>query len=149
MASNCVSLSYCHLPLGCLLVHTDGTLMTSDGRDRVPVDPPLLPFQLRDLSLEMRSPSSPGIFQSKWRLSTRDGLFFGDTIWVIITVERAGTLALTQQMNNFTALGSSCSTSLEDAQSNDEDASPHRRTSALSNPFSPRKFGGADDQEMS
>ena len=49
--------------------------------------------------------SEPGIYESKWRMSTNTGIFFGDTIWVIITVEKAGTLALTQQMNNFTDLG--------------------------------------------
>ena len=33
------------------------------------------------------------------------GAFFGDTIWVILSVERSGTLALTQQMDKFHDLG--------------------------------------------
>ena len=34
-------------------------------------------------------------------MSTANGHYFGDSIWVIITVEPAGTLALTQQMDKF------------------------------------------------
>ena len=61
----------------------------------------LLPWQKTDISVELRSPGEAGIYESKWRMSTADGLYFGDTIWVIITVEPAGTLALTQQMDKF------------------------------------------------
>ena len=61
----------------------------------------LLPWQKTDISVELRSPGEAGIYESKWRMSTANGLFFGDTIWVIITVEPAGTLALTQQMDKF------------------------------------------------
>lgn len=68
---------------------------------------PLLPWQKADVSVELRSPGEAGIYESKWRMSTANGVFFGDTIWVIITVEPAGTLALTQQMNNFSVLPTS------------------------------------------
>ena len=61
----------------------------------------LLPWQKTDISVELRSPGEAGIYESKWRMSTANGLYFGDTIWVIITVEPAGTLALTQQMDKF------------------------------------------------
>ena len=35
------------------------------------------------------------------------GNFFGDTIWVIITVEPAGTMAITQQFQRMDNLGES------------------------------------------
>ena len=38
-------------------------------------------------------------------LSNIVGAFFGDTIWVILSVEPSGTLALTQQMDKFHDLG--------------------------------------------
>ncbi len=65
------------------------------------------PWQETDLSLRMRSPQEPGIYESQWRMATHGGDFFGDIIWVILTVEPTGTLALTQQLNNFHALGGS------------------------------------------
>ncbi len=82
-----------------MLVHTHGHLLTCPGDgpevaedsggvggvtrtrpNRVPVES-LLPAQLRDLSLRMRSPTKPGIYESRWMLSTAAGLFFGDEIW--------------------------------------------------------------------
>ena len=53
----------------------------------------------------MTSPSSPGIYESKWRMSTATGNFFGEQIWVIISVEVAGTMAITQQMSKLDELG--------------------------------------------
>lgn len=67
-------------------------------------------------------------------MSTASGLFFGDTIWVIITVEQSGTMALTQQMNNFNHLGSP-QPSDPGAHSTGDNAS-----SVLSNPFSPKNI---------
>jgi len=72
--------------------------------DRVVVDT-LEPYTATDISVEMTSPSSPGIYESKWRMSTATGNFFGEQIWVIISVEVAGTLAITQQMSKLDHLG--------------------------------------------
>ena len=69
------------------------------------VSSPLLAWQRTDLSVQMTSPKDPGIYESKWRMSTAAGNFFGDTIWVILTVEPAGTLAITQGMNKFNPIG--------------------------------------------
>ena len=77
--------------------------------------------------------SEPGIYESKWRMSTPSGTFFGDTIWVIITVERSGTMALTQQMNSFNVV------------ENGGSADHNNRTFAAANPFSPRKSDGAGE----
>ena len=53
----------------------------------------------------MTSPCAPGIYESKWRMSTATGNFFGEQIWVIISVEVAGTMAITQQMSKLDELG--------------------------------------------
>lgn len=90
-------------PPGCVLRYTDGAIMSV--MDRVPVDS-LDPYTSTDVSVNMESPAAPGIYQSKWRMSTATGNFFGDTIWVIITVEPAGTLSITQQFSSFNQLGS-------------------------------------------
>ena len=92
-------------PAGCKLCFTQGHSQLRLSTHSVPVGA-LLPWQKTDISVELRSPGEPGIYESKWRMSTANGLFFGDTIWVIITVEPAGTLALTQQMNNFSTTDS-------------------------------------------
>ena len=56
----------------------------------------------------MTSPCTPGIYESKWRMSTATGNYFGEQIWVIISVEVAGTMAITQQMSKLDELGMSC-----------------------------------------
>jgi len=122
-------------PPGCVLVHTHGHLMTSAGQTCLAVDPPLLPAQTRDLSIEMRSPVEAGIYEGKWRLSTAGGQYFGDAIWVILTVERAGTLGLTQQLSNF-AVGSATAAGSTPAVA----AAPQTHF----NPFSPRKMSAGD-----
>jgi len=55
--------------------------------------------QQTEISLGMRSPDTAGIYESRWRMWSVATGFFGDTIWVIITVETTGTMALTQQMD--------------------------------------------------
>jgi len=90
-------------PPGCVLRYTDGEVMSV--MDRVSVET-LLPYTSTDVSVDMESPATPGIYQSKWRMSTATGNFFGDVIWVIITVEQAGTLSITQQFSSFNQLGS-------------------------------------------
>jgi len=94
-------------PEGCTLRFTQGSRM-SDGRsalsDRLEVGC-LPPGEKCDISVSMRSPDKPGMFESQWRMATSAGAFFGDTIWVILSVEPSGTLALTQQMDKFHDLG--------------------------------------------
>jgi len=90
-------------PPGVILRFSSGSQLAFT--DRVLTDS-LEPSTVTDISVEMTSPSEPGIYESKWRMSTATGNFFGDTIWVIITVEVAGTLAITQQFNNLQNLGS-------------------------------------------
>ena len=69
-------------------------------QDSVPI-PPLGAGQATDVSVDMKSPSEPGIFQGKWRMSTADGDYFGDVIWVILSVCDTGTLGVTQQLSRL------------------------------------------------
>ena len=81
------------------------------------------------------------MYESRWRMSTKSGLFFGDEIWVIIQVERAGTLALTQQMNAF-GVGSSQQPMGAVSETVDNFFEPVSREEVEKrnrNPFSPRK----------
>nr|CAG4645788.1 EOG090X0CQ9 [Lynceus sp. MCZ IZ 141354] len=91
-------------PLGCQLTYTHGCHLSEQERITVP---PLPPKQTTDVSVEMTSPSEPGIYECKWRMVTPNGSYFGDTIWVIFTVAVGGTLAVTQQLYQFTELGGS------------------------------------------
>jgi len=89
-------------PPGCILRFSSGEQLALT--DRVLVEP-LEPYTATDISVEMTSPCAPGIYESKWRMSTATGNFFGEQIWVIISVEVAGTMAITQQMSKLDELG--------------------------------------------
>nr|CAG4638712.1 EOG090X0CQ9 [Cyclestheria hislopi] len=90
-------------PEGCYLAFTGGINLAT--QDRVQVAS-LNPGEVTDLSVDMNSPIQPGMYESKWRMATPNGTFFGETIWVILSVAEGGTLALTQQLTHFSALGS-------------------------------------------
>ncbi|XP_053706371.1 protein ILRUN-like [Synchiropus splendidus] len=63
----------------------------------------LVPQEMTDVSIQMQSPASPGIYQGQWRMCTASGLYFGDIIWVILSVEVGGLLGVTQQLSSFQA----------------------------------------------
>ncbi|KAK2715285.1 protein ILRUN-like [Artemia franciscana] len=63
----------------------------------------LVPSEERDISVDMISPSEAGIYTSYWRMTTSGGSYFGDPIWVIITVAEGGVMALTQQLSQLSA----------------------------------------------
>ncbi|KAG8193834.1 hypothetical protein JTE90_029567 [Oedothorax gibbosus] len=90
-------------PPGCCLRFTAGDHLGHG--DRALVDA-LEPHEMADVSVEMVSPQDPGIYQGQWRMSTATGQFFGEVIWVIVTVAEGGLLSLTQQMDAFHQLGS-------------------------------------------
>lgn len=91
-------------PLGCYLQFTAGDQLSSV--QRIPA-PPLSPSATAELAVQMTSPSTPGIFQSKWRMITPSGSYFGDIIWVILTVcEDGSTSELTSQLLHLSAIGS-------------------------------------------
>ena len=115
----------------------------------------LLAWQRADVSVQMTSPREPGIYESKWRMSTAAGNFFGDIIWVILTVEPSGTLAITQEMNKFNALGPTTGetttvTPMGPEASNNGDL---MSTPPAANPFASPSAAGAsqpiqEDEEM-
>ncbi|XP_037535250.1 protein ILRUN [Nematolebias whitei] len=59
------------------------------------------PQEISDVSVQMRSPTNPGMYQGQWRMCTASGLFYGDVIWVILSVEVGGLLGVTQQLSSF------------------------------------------------
>ncbi|CAG11834.1 unnamed protein product [Tetraodon nigroviridis] len=59
------------------------------------------PQEISDISVQMRSPAAPGMYQGQWRMCTATGLFYGDVIWVILSVEVGGLLGVTQQLSSF------------------------------------------------
>lgn len=89
------------------------------------------PQEISDVSVQMRSPAAPGMYQGQWRMCTATGLFYGgrksillqwavkedrlldlrclffplnvstDVIWVILSVEVGGLLGVTQQLSSF------------------------------------------------
>ena len=61
-------------PPGCILRFSTGVELSQ--QDRVLVEP-LDPYTATDISVEMTSPSNPGIYESRWRMSTATGNFFG------------------------------------------------------------------------
>lgn len=94
---------YCW-PTGCCLRFTDGDQMCHN--ERVLVDS-LGPGEYTDIAVDMISPQKPGFYSGQWRMSTSIGQFFGEEIWVIISVSEGGVLSVTQQMSRFSELGSS------------------------------------------
>nr|ACO15569.1 C6orf106 homolog [Caligus clemensi] len=90
-------------PSDCCLRFHSGTQFSPT--EAIAIDRALMPTETVQLSAPMTSPSVPGIYEAKWRMSTPTGLFFGDPIFVIISVENGGTLALSQQLTNLSELG--------------------------------------------
>jgi len=85
-------------PEGIVLQYTGGTQMGDCNRVQVPA---LAPKDAAELSVVLTSPAELGVFQSKWRMMTSTGSYFGDIIWVIVTVSETGTLAVTQQLHQL------------------------------------------------
>jgi len=61
-------------PDGCYLAFTGGVNLASQAS--VPVMP-LNPGETTDISVDMSSPIEPGMYESKWRMATSYGAFFG------------------------------------------------------------------------
>ncbi|VDD95086.1 unnamed protein product [Enterobius vermicularis] len=59
---------------------------------------PLGPEEEGNISVEMVSPATKGIYQSRWQLNTSLGIPFGESIWCIVTVDDWGILDITQQL---------------------------------------------------
>ncbi|XP_032220716.1 protein ILRUN isoform X2 [Nematostella vectensis] len=84
---------------------------------------PLDPGECVDVSVNMFAPDRTGMFQGQWRMCTPTGSsYFGDVIWVILSVDVGGLLGVTQQLSHL----------------GEEFGSPERAPQATqANPFSP------------
>lgn len=60
-------------PAGCYAKCSDGEL----GGTTAVIVPCLMPGEGMHLTVKMTGPSVPGIYQSKWRLCTSNGSYFG------------------------------------------------------------------------
>ncbi|XP_069094932.1 protein ILRUN isoform X3 [Pleurodeles waltl] len=90
--------------------------------------------EMTDVSVQMCSPSNAGMFQGQWRMCTATGLYFGDVIWVILSVEIGGLLGVTQQLSSFETEFST---------------QPHRIVEGNFNPFaSPQKSKQPEDSPL-
>lgn len=88
-------------PVGCTLRCAGGEAL---GANTV-ILPCIYPGEGRAVTLHMTSPSTPGIYQSKWRMCTPGGSYFGDCLWVILTVVEQGTMDLTQRLSHLNTVG--------------------------------------------
>ncbi|OMJ24362.1 hypothetical protein AYI69_g4660 [Smittium culicis] len=75
-------------PEGTKIVFLEGTSMGEYGKTEFPVVIGNT-YEKTSVAVDMVSPSSPGRYVSKWRLSTQNGGLFGDLIWCDILVESA------------------------------------------------------------
>jgi len=70
----------------------------------VPVPAVIVPGATVDMSVNLIAPSGPGTYQGFWQMSAPNGTFFGQTIWVGITVPGAQpTQASRPFIQNFSA----------------------------------------------
>ncbi|XP_037029483.1 protein ILRUN [Bradysia coprophila] len=77
----------------------------------------LQPGEETVISVTLTSPDFSQSFQTKWRLCTSYGSYFGDTMWSIVQVKESGTLALTQQLLALRANNLESSTTQSGAES--------------------------------
>ncbi|XP_068015932.1 protein ILRUN isoform X3 [Melanerpes formicivorus] len=94
----------------------------------------LEPQEMADVSVQMCSPSTAGMYQGQWRMCTATGLYYGDVIWVILSVEVGGLLGVTQQLSSFET---------------EFNTQPHRKVEGNFNPFaSPQKSRQAEENSL-
>ncbi|XP_058675192.1 protein ILRUN isoform X2 [Ammospiza nelsoni] len=94
----------------------------------------LEPQEMADVSVQMCSPSTAGMYQGQWRMCTATGLYYGDVIWVILSVEVGGLLGVTQQLSSFET---------------EFNTQPHRKVEGNFNPFaSPQKNRQPDENNL-
>jgi hypothetical protein len=63
----------------------------SMGGAALTLDKTVAPGEEIDLSIVMTAPSDPGSYQGNWRMTTTNGTFFGDEVYVLIIVGEGNT----------------------------------------------------------
>lgn len=61
-------------PNGCVLQNTAGEQIKSI--QRIPIER-LIPGEFTTVNVDMLTPPQPGMYQSKWRMCTEQGCYFG------------------------------------------------------------------------
>lgn len=84
-------------PEGCYL-----KLVSEINNDGKMFVPSISPHDSHVLTVSLVSPMEIGQFKSQFCLCTPNGTTFGPIIWSVADVSTAGTLALTQQLNQLT-----------------------------------------------
>ncbi|KAJ6638178.1 Protein ILRUN [Pseudolycoriella hygida] len=69
------------------------------------------------ISVTLVSPNYAQTFQTKWRMCTSYGNYFGEAMWSIVQVKESGTLALTQQLMALRTSNLGNNTNQSDAES--------------------------------
>ena len=72
---------------GYQLVFVGGDQMGAPSAVSVPTT---APGSTADISVSMTAPTTQGTYQGNWRMRNAQGVFFGDTIWVRVSVESPG-----------------------------------------------------------
>ena len=94
----------------------------------------LEPQEIADVSVQMCSPSRARMYQGQRQMCTVTGLYYGDVIWVILSVEVGGLLGVTQQLSSFET---------------EFNTQPHRKVEGNFNPFaSPQKNQQSDESNL-
>ena len=70
-------------PEGSYLAFTGGVKLCM--QNAVPVAP-LNPGEVVDISVDMTSPSVPGTYESKWRMATPNGSYFGGQFMLMVFI---------------------------------------------------------------
>ena len=78
----------------------DGATLTLDGA--------VNPGSEKDLSVAMKAPNKTGSLRGTWRMSTAGGTYFGDQVFVLISV--GGTTTVTTTVTKTTTAGTSTAT---------------------------------------
>ncbi|XP_014253637.1 uncharacterized protein C6orf106 homolog [Cimex lectularius] len=89
-------------PHGCYLEFCGGDCMGNEKRIFVPA---LKPNDSTSVVVNFISPCMPGIYKSKWRLTTPTGTYFGDIIWYIMYVMENEATELAKQLSNLNTFG--------------------------------------------
>ncbi|BES90567.1 Chromosome 6 open reading frame 106 [Nesidiocoris tenuis] len=90
-------------PDDCVLQFSGGDAMGSQKKITVPALPPQ---KFAHVIVALESPPLPGIYKSQWRMSTPSGSYFGETIWVFMTVATCdASTELAKQLSNLNTCG--------------------------------------------
>ncbi|XP_014271938.1 protein ILRUN [Halyomorpha halys] len=97
-----------HWPQGCCLQFCGGDTLCE--YQKIPV-PCLAPNQTTQILIHLVSPKVPGVYKSQWRMITSSGTYFGDIIWVIMTVMEDDTSNLVKQLSDLNTCSESSTSS--------------------------------------